>query len=92
MGGGGGRVLDCQGSDLFMLYYSFLHHVWNSCMQEHCKYLLKIIIAKYSKLAERIGPCNLISVPSFIEIFLMVFKLKSGIVWKNNQREITPKI
>ena len=50
-----------------MLYYSFLHHVWNSCMQEHCKYLdtvawntlLKIIIAKYSKLAERIGPCIL---------------------------------
>ena len=36
-------------------------------MQEHCKYLdtvawntlLKIIIPKYSKLAERIGPCIL---------------------------------
>ena len=49
-----------------MLHYSFLHHVWNSCMQEHCKYLdtvawntlLKIIFPKYLKLAERIGSCS----------------------------------
>ena len=53
-------------------------------MQEHCKYLdtvawntlLKIIIPKYSKLAERIGPFILIlflvnSYISFLELFLV---------------------
>ena len=43
-------------------------------MQEHCKYLdtvawntlLKIIIRKYSKFAERIGPCILKNRGSFL--------------------------
>ena len=77
MGGdGGGGVLNltvtfsfCKVSDSFMLHYSFLHNVSNSCMQEHCKYLdtvawntlLNVTTPKYSKLVERIGPSSLTS-------------------------------